>query len=56
MKTIIIIRKGGKVIKEYDFLITMSSKDVVEFEGIEYSVNSCVLEIEKDTMCVLLDS
>ena len=38
MKTKIIIRKGWKIIKEYDFLITMTNEDVVEFEDIEYRV------------------
>jgi hypothetical protein len=56
MKTKIIITKGWKVIKEYDFLITMTTEDVVEFEDIEYGVNGCLLEIESDTMCILLDS
>ena len=56
MKTKIIIAEGWKVIKEYDFLITMTPEDVVEFEDLEYRVNCCVLEIESDTMCILLDS
>ena len=56
MKTKIIISKGWKVIKEYDFLITMTTEDAVEFEDIEYRVNYCLLEIESDTMCILLDS
>tara|TARA_R110000823_G_scaffold276670_1_gene395237 strand:+ start:636 stop:806 length:171 start_codon:yes stop_codon:yes gene_type:complete len=56
MKTKIIISKEWKIIKEYDFLITMTKEDVVEFEDIEYRVNCCVLEIENNTMCILLDS
>lgn len=56
MKTKIIISKGWKIIKEYNFLITMTNEDVVEFEDIEYRVNCCVLEVENNTMCILLDS
>jgi len=56
MKTKIIISKGWKVIKEYNSLITLTNKDVVEFEGIEYRVNCCVLEIENNTILILLDS
>jgi hypothetical protein len=56
MKTKIIISKEWKVIKEYDFLITMTVEDVVQFEDIEYRVNCCVLEIKSNTMCILLDS
>ena len=56
MKTKIIISKGWKVIKEYDFLITMTNEDVVEFEDIEYRVICCVLRIESNTMCILLNS
>ena len=36
MKTKIIISKGWKIIKEYDFLITMTNEDVVEFDEINY--------------------
>jgi len=54
METKIIISKGWKIIKEYDFLITMTNKDTVEFEGVEYRVNCCLLEIESDTMIILL--
>lgn len=56
MKTKIIVAKGWRVIKEYDFLITMTTNDVVEFEGVEYRVSRCLLEIETDTMCIVLDS
>jgi len=56
MKTKIIITKDWKIIKEYDFLITMTTTDVVEFEGVEYRVSSCLLEIENNTMLVLLKS
>lgn len=54
MKTKIIITKDWKIIKEYDYLITMTPGDGVEFEGIEYTVNCCMLEIENDTMSILL--
>ena len=56
MKTQIVISKGWKIIKEYDFLITMTNEDVVEFENIEYRVDSCILEIKSDTMIILLNS
>ena len=56
MKTKIIIKKEWKVIKEYDFLLTMNSGDIVEIFGIDYKIDLCVLELENDTMCILLNS
>lgn len=56
MKTKIIINKGWKFIKEYDFLITLSKYDIVEFNCIEYEVISCLLELENDTMIILVDN
>ena len=60
MKTKIVISEvsfnGWKVIQEYDFLITMNKGDVVEYESVEYKVDCCLLDIEKDTMYILLDS
>ena len=54
MKTKIIISKDWRIIKEYDFLFTMTIEDVVQFEGIEYRVYCCVLEVENDTMSILV--
>lgn len=55
MKTQLIIKEDWTIIKEYDFLITMNKYDVVEFDDIEYRVYNCILSIESDTMCILLD-
>ena len=54
MKTKIIISKGWNIIKEYDFLITMTNEDLVEFNGIEYRVTGCMLDIENNTMLIIL--
>ena len=54
MKTQIIIEDGWKIIKEYDFLLTMTNEDVVEFDGIEWNVYGCILEIENNTMQIIL--
>tara|TARA_R110001606_G_scaffold352958_1_gene503445 strand:- start:304 stop:477 length:174 start_codon:yes stop_codon:yes gene_type:complete len=54
MKTKIIISKGWNIIKEYDFLITMTNEDLAEFEGIEYRVTRCMLDIENNTMLIIL--
>ena len=54
MKTKIIKTKGWKAIKYYDFLVTMTKGDIVEFENIEYTVSCCMLEIANDTMLILL--
>jgi hypothetical protein len=56
MKTKIVISTGWKVIQKYDFLITMNKGDVVEYKNLEYKVDCCFLDINKDTMCILLDS
>ena len=55
MKTKIIIVEGWKLIKEYDYLITMTNEDYVEFEDVNYKVGGCVLKIESDTMYIFLD-
>jgi len=55
MNTKIIITKKLKVVKEYDFLITMSKGDFVEFNKIEYIVSSCFLDIENNVMLILLN-
>lgn len=56
MRTRIIISKDWKLIKEYDFLMTLTKDDSVEFDGVEYKVNCCFLEIESNTMLILLNS
>jgi len=56
MKTRIIISKGWKFVTEYDFLFTMSKGDVIEWLGDEYIVVRCFLEIENETMIILLNN
>jgi len=56
MKTQIIIAKECRIIKEYDFLITLGTEDVVEHNDIEYRVDCCLLNLSTDTMIILLKS
>lgn len=55
MKTQVIIKKGWKIIKEYDFLITMVYNDVVSYNGLEYKVDCSVLDIDANLMIILID-
>ena len=56
MKTEIFIKKGWRLIASYNNLITMSKGDIVEHEGIEYKVDCCLLELDKNKMLILLES
>ena len=55
MKTAIIIKNEWDKIHEYDFPFTMSKGDVVEYQGREYKVDCCLLEIEKSRILILLN-
>ena len=54
MKTQIVIAEGWRIIKDYDFLITLTTNDIIEFKGLEYKVDCCILEIEKNQMTILI--
>lgn len=54
MRTEIIIEDGWQTIVEYDFLLTMSKGDIVEWNGLEYKVDRCVLEIYPGIMLILV--
>ncbi len=54
MTTKIVIQRGWIVIAEYDYLVTMSKGDLVEFEGKELEVKKLFLEIATNTMIILL--
>lgn len=56
METKIIIRENWTIVREYDFIFTMTKDDVVYFDGVEYVVHCCLLEVENNTMCILLDA
>jgi len=55
MKTQIIIKQNWEIIKEYDFLITMTDQDIVEHEDIEYRVQFCCLDISINTMQIIIN-
>ena len=55
MRTEIIIKDGWQKIDCYDFLFTMTKGDVVEWNGREYKVDCCVLEVDTKKMLILVD-
>jgi len=54
MKTKIIKSHGWEVIKEYDFLLTLNSGDIVTFNGIEYTVDFCSLDIDENQIEIVI--
>ena len=54
MKTQIIISDGWYILKEYDFLITLTKGDYVTYNGVEYKVDTCALIIEEDKIEILI--
>jgi hypothetical protein len=54
MKTKIVF-SNFEVVKTYNFLITMSTGDVVDVKGVGYRVRCCLLEVEEDQMLIVLD-
>ena len=55
MNTKIIIKDSWRIVKEYPLLITLTTNDVVEVEGVEHRVNCCLLDTRQDIMLILLD-
>lgn len=56
MKTQFVIRKGWKLLKEVDYPITLTNKDTVMLNDIEYPVDSCFLDLDKSVIVILLGS
>lgn len=56
MRTEIIIKDGWQTIECYDFLFTMSKDDVVEWNGTEYKVDCCLLDVDTGKMLILVES
>lgn len=54
MKTKIIIKKGWEQIAEYPFLLQMSKGDVVTWDNREFRVDCLVLNIEEESMEILV--
>lgn len=54
MKTEIIIKKGWEIIYTHNCIFSMSKGDIVEYEGIEFKVDCCFFEVEKQKMLILL--
>ena len=55
MKTLIRRNEDWEIIKEYDFLFSMNRDDIIVLGDKEYRVKGCSLEIENDTIIILID-
>lgn len=55
MKTELILKKSWTKIAEYDFMIIMTKDDiVVSPNGMEYKVDSCILDLSENLMQILV--
>jgi hypothetical protein len=56
MKTQIIISDKWKLIEEYNFMITLTEGDIVEYDDKEYAVTACILNIDKNLIQILIEN